>query len=320
LDLTFALSRNSSSRDALLLICYARGVGTPDALSAEQTLLSIIIPARNAQDWIGELLEALIREVDSACEVLLADNGSTDGTNDLFRNYANAAPTRWSIVDASAVPGTAYARNLGAQEASGDLLLFVDADDVVAPGYVAAMRDALAEHEFVVASLDCDTLNPAWTKPKVHGPQVREIPIVLGFLPAGAGGSLGIRRSLFERLDGFDTTSLIEDADLCWRAQLKGIDLTFVPDAVLRFRYRNSLGAFFRRGLRDGLGRPALYATFRDLGMPRRDWRTIVSFYGGVLPMFWRTRTRADLADLCATLGVRLGLVAGCVKYRVWYL
>lgn len=289
--------------------------------STEQIDLSVVIPARNAEEWIGEQLEALSKQLDGACEVLLADNGSTDGTNQIFRSYTGRAATRWEVVDASAIPGQAYARNVGAKEARGELLVFVDADDVVAPGYLQAMRKALAEHEFVAAMLDDVTLNQGWTKPRNQLPQAREIPVTLAFLPAAGGGTLGIRRSLFERLGGFDTgTSPGEDADLCWRAELNGTHLALVTDAVVQYRRRNTFRGFFRRGFSDGIARTALYCRFRDKGMPRRHWRTVLSFHGGVLVMAWRTRSRSELAELCETIGVRLGLIRGSFKNRVWYL
>lgn len=284
-------------------------------------MLSVVIAARNAEEWIGDQLEALSRQLDEDCEVVLADNGSTDRTNDVFRRYAENAPNQWSVVDASAVLGPSYARNAGTNASRGELLLFLDADDVIAPGYITAMRDALSQREFVAARLEDATLNEAWTKPKSPLPQLREIPIVFGFLPSPAGASLGMRRSVFDSVGGFDPDFLgSDDIDFSWRAQLLGTDVTLVTEAMLHYRYRNSLSAFFRQGLRDGLDRPALYRKFRDQGMPGRSWRSVPFFYGRVFAMAWRTRTRADLAQLYRAIGVRLGLLRGCIKCRVFYV
>ena len=252
---------------------------------------------------------------------MLADNGSTDRTNEIFRSFAGPLPDQWRIVDASGVPGPSFARNIGATAARGELFLFVDADDVVAPGYVAAMRDALGNHQLVTSSIEYDGVNPDWSRPKEALAPLRQLQITLDFLPFAGSGRMGIHRSLFESLGGFDTDFLgCEDVDFSWRAQLNGIELVLVPEAVLRYRYRTTFRGYFRQAFRDGKSRPALYRRFRHLGMPRQSWRRAPSFYAAVVPMAWRARTRADLAGLYRAIGIRLGLICGSLMNRVWYL
>ncbi|HWG73754.1 MAG TPA: glycosyltransferase [Acidimicrobiales bacterium] len=283
-------------------------------------MLSVVIPARNAERWLGDQLEALAgQEVDGDWEVVLADNGSSDGTVDLFNRFASQLPSI-RVVDASEMKGQAFARNVGVAKTTGDLLVFLDADDVVAPGYLAAMAAALARCDLATARLDYEILNPAWLR-AAQRPAGEEIAVHLGFLPAGAGGSLAARRDVFERLGGFDVDMPPgEDLDFCWRAQLEGVELCFAPDAVLWYRQRQTPAELFRQGRGYGRVHPALYKRYRSQGMPRRHGLTILRFWGGLLTRAVKARSRSDIALLAWLAGLRVGLVQGMIQNRIWYL
>src|SRR5439155_34703 len=89
--------------------------------------------------------------------------GSTDGTREVAEAFKDRLP-RLLVVDASARRGASYARNVGALSASGEAFLFLDADDEIAPGYLPAMADALAHHDFVAAYRDSESLNTGWAE------------------------------------------------------------------------------------------------------------------------------------------------------------
>ena len=283
-------------------------------------MLSVVIPARNAEGWLSEQLEALAdQEVDQGWEVILADNGSSDGTVAVFDSFSPRLPGA-RVVDASIVRGQAYARNVGAKSARGDLLVFLDADDIVEPGYLAAMAARLAEGALVTARLDRDALNPLAERDVSQQQIEGRVEKYLGFLPAGAGGALGVRRELFEQLGGFDVAMPpAEDIDFCWRAQLAGFEMAVAHGAVLRYRYRQTLLGLFRQAVNYGSIRPALYRRYRDLGMPRRHGLSAVRFYAGLARRAVRIRKRSDLAALIVLVGTRLGHLVGSVEYRVWY-
>ncbi len=276
------------------------------------TALSVVIPALDAEPWLGEQLDALASQVtDFAWEVILADNGSRDQTKAAFERSSSRLPaSTW--VDASDRAGQAHARNVGAKLARGGFLVFVDADDVVAPGYLAAMHAALCSHALVAARLDDGTSSAS-------DPE-EELQPYLGFLPAAAGGSLGVRRELFEELGGFDCDlPPAEDVDLCWRALLGGHELVRVSEAVMWYRQRSTLRAVFRRAFRYAAIRPLLYRRYRQAGMPRRHGVVALRFQLGVVPVALKIRSRADLSDWVALVAVRVGHLRGSLRYRVWY-
>src|SRR5690606_39178219 len=124
--------------------------------------LSVVIPCYNGASVIGEQLEALTRQSwDHPWEVVISDNGSTDGTRAVAGRFQGRIPSL-RIVDSSGFRGEAHARNVGIEHARGDLILNCDADDLVADNFVAAMAQSLETHDFVACRLEEHRLNEPW--------------------------------------------------------------------------------------------------------------------------------------------------------------
>jgi GT2 family glycosyltransferase len=280
--------------------------------------LSVVIPCRNAGRDLARQLEALAREQWSGrWEVIVADNGSTDDTRAVAERFADRLRVR--VVDAADRPGRQHACNAGARVA-GASVIFVDADDEIAPGYVAALGEALRDHPLVAARIDHTSLNDGWVRDGGSGAQATGLQGGFGFLPFGSGGTLGVRTALFEQLGGFaETMDFAEDVDFCWRAQLAGADIEFVPAAALRYRYRQSLREMYRQHRNFGRGSALLYREYRDRGMPRRQARQWVREWFTVVAGPLRLRSRAQAARWVRRAGRCVGRLQGSLRYRVWY-
>ena len=99
--------------------------------------VSVVIPAFNAADTILSCLESVM---DGADEVIVVDDGSSDGTADLVREaYADV------LVLIQSNQGVSVARNAGLEVATGDYVAFVDADDQVFPGALQQACDIVGE-------------------------------------------------------------------------------------------------------------------------------------------------------------------------------
>ena len=197
--------------------------------TSERPLISVVVPVRNGMPWIEHQLQALsTQEVPADWEIVVADNGSEDGTRACVQRWSERHP-RIRLVDASARRGAAAARNIGVRSARGRLLAFCDADDVVRPGWLASMRDALADADLVAGVFDFGALDGR--------PRSLPVPAAtrqLGFLPFALGANLAVRREAFEAVHGFcEELSLEEDMDLCWRLQLAGYRFAVAADAVV---------------------------------------------------------------------------------------
>jgi glycosyltransferase involved in cell wall biosynthesis len=216
--------------------------------------LSVIIPCFNSEATLAAQLSALAAQSSTdAWEVLIADNGSRDSTVAVAMSFRNRIPAL-RVVDASATRGAAYARNTGAQAALGAALLFCDADDVMAEGYLEAMARALDAHDFIACRYDFSRLNDSWL---VHarGGAGQGQGLAGGYchptLPYAGAGGLGIAKSVHDAVGGFDMTlgamAGQEDTDYCIRVQLAGTPLVFVPDAVMHVRFRDTVPGVFKQ-------------------------------------------------------------------------
>jgi glycosyltransferase involved in cell wall biosynthesis len=284
--------------------------------------LSIVIPCYNAERTLSQQLEAFSKEsANGDWELLLSDNGSTDDSRAIAEKYISRMP-HLRIVDASARRSCASAKNIGAEAARGDALLFCDADDVIAPGYIVAMQNALAEHEFVACRYDFERLNPPWLVKARGQSQTERLNRLLypPYLHHVWGGSMGIRRQLHERLGGFDESMrYLADTDYCVRAQLMGASIHFVREAVVHYRHRETLGGIYRQARNWAECDQAVFARY---GGPetRARWRWRAHFN------IWYTLMKRT-PELLATpegrglamyrLGSQVGYLVGSLKHRV---
>ena len=298
------------------------GEGEPSVETS--TDVSVVIPCLNAAALLPLQLEAFARQDCNGWagkwEVVVADNGSTDRTREVALSFADRLPNL-CVVDASARPGRHYACNVGVRHARGCAIVFVDADDEVAPSYIVAMAKALEEHPVVAARLDHLALDPEWMVGVGSGFQTKQLADGFGFLPFGAGCSLGFQRAALRRLGGYrERASFCEDVDISWRAQLAGYRIEFVPDAVVHYRSRTTLRAMFRQHRNFGRSRALLYRDYRDAGMPPRPSKVALGEWWFVARAVPKLRTRTEAARWSRRLGRCIGRLQGSVRYRVWYL
>lgn len=107
--------------------------------------ISVIIPCYNCQDTIRETLDSLQSSAYHDFEVLCIDDGSTDGTHALIEAYAAQSGLRLRLLRQENA-GVSTARNRGIEQAEGDYLLFLDADDLFAPNYPEAVARVMKAH------------------------------------------------------------------------------------------------------------------------------------------------------------------------------
>ncbi len=286
-------------------------------------LVSVIVPARDAIATIAEQLAALAeQDYRESWEVVVADNGSRDGTPDLVRTWSGRLPGL-RIVDAARHRGASYARNVGTAAAGGEFLAFCDADDVVTPGWLTALVRAAPSSDMVVGPLDLDALNDAdvraWMgwKPPTDG-----LPVELGFLPGAFGGSCGIWRDALEQVGGWNVEyPRLNDVELAWRLQLASFRLGFAPAAVVHCRLRSDLRALWTRNYHIGQTWAQLFREFHARGMPRTDTKRAVRAWAGLVRHAPEVvRSRARRGAYVRVLARKTGQVTGSIRQRTVYL
>jgi glycosyltransferase involved in cell wall biosynthesis len=239
--------------------------------------VSIVIPCLNGAATLADQLDGIAAQKWSGqWEIVVADNGSTDDSAAIALSYSDRVPTI-RVVDASSKRGAPAALNVGVGAAKSDYILILDADDQVAPGYLAAMVEGLDQHDVVAARYDFDTLNPSMSTSGRGQHQVEGLMSRYGYLPYAGCGGLGFRREAFELVGGFDSDLLwLFEIDFCWQAQQSGLELAFLPEAVVRVRFRESEHDVYRQARNWASAEPDLYRRYRSLGMVRSPTRTWV--------------------------------------------
>lgn len=284
---------------------------------------SVVIPCFNAEDTLGEQLDALTNQ--RWCEpweVIVVDNRCTDQSMSVVRQFRNELPNL-RVVKAHDRQGQPYAVNTGVQAARGENVLFCDADDVVGDGYVAAMSDALLQNEFVACGIEETKLNEPWIQTSHANLQKDDLSRYSypPFLQHSGGGVMGVKRAVFRRFGGFDESlPILHDTDFCWRLQLDGVPLTFVADTVVHVRYRDTLQGLYRQSRNYAEFNVLLYKLYKDRGMPdissesrRQRWLSIARDLRYL-------RTEAGRAYIAWQLGWCVGRIRGSVKHRTWGL
>ena len=251
-------------------------------------------------------------------EVVISDNGSTDDTREVALRFADRLDIK--VIDASAEAGRAFACNEGARAARGTSVCFLDADDEVGPGYVRAMASALRIHPFVAARVDVSG-NTGWVAGSREPFQHDGLLDVFGYLPFGIGCTLGVRRDVLDSVGGFSgEIQFDEDVDFCWRVQQSGVPLSFVPDAVVRYRFRADLKAQFAQTYHYGSGQVLLFRRHRGAGMPPRTARMAAHEIFKLVKSLLAVRDRADLAPWLQGAGYVAGRAVGSLRWRTLYL
>jgi glycosyltransferase involved in cell wall biosynthesis len=287
--------------------------------------LSIIIPCYNAATTLGEQLAALANQTwEQPWEVIVADNGSHDDSRRVAADFLMRMP-HLRIVDAGARRGGAFARNEGARHARGTALAFVDADDVVAPGWVAAIGQALDRHPFVASRFDIERLNQhSWLSRTRRNPQADGLQRVSypPYLPHAGGSGLAIERKLHEQVGGFDETlPRLMDTDYCFRVQLQcQVPLTFVPEALVYVRYRDTLRGMLRQTRERAIANVALARRYSEQQGKRNTslspWLSYARRWLRQVGRLTKIRQREQFAEWLRMNAWLIGLLQGSLQYR----
>jgi GT2 family glycosyltransferase/glycosyltransferase involved in cell wall biosynthesis len=206
---------------------------------------SVIVLTWNVTKYVEGCLEALLAQDYPAFEVLVADNGSTDGTPDLVaRRFPQVR-----VLRNQRNLGFAAGNNVGLRAANSDLLVLLNADTQVQPGWLTALADAFDDPIIGVAG--CKLLYPDGSIQHaggfVYGPR-GEADHLGRYAPDdgrfdnltdveyATGAALAIRRIVLEQIglldEGFSPI-YYEDTDLCFRARAAGWRVVCVPDAIV---------------------------------------------------------------------------------------
>ena len=235
--------------------------------SPDTPTISSVIAAQNAATTIAEQLDAICaQETALSWEVVVVDDESTDGTRSIIDGYVAKWPNIRLIAGRGL--GVSAARNDGIKASSAPAIVTVDADDVVAQGWLSAMAAALDDSPLVAGALEIERLNPERVT-ETRGSRLTLGPgSYSGIFQFAHSCNLGAQRHVLDTVGGFDESlSAGEDIEFsyrCWRA---GINLAYAESAIVHYRYRTTLRGLWNQGIAYGRVRPVLRRRFSSDGI-----------------------------------------------------
>jgi glycosyltransferase involved in cell wall biosynthesis len=186
--------------------------------------VSVIIPVRNGESYLGEAIASVRRQSRAPLEIVIVDDGSTDGT-------AAFVETLGSDIRLIRQPhsGVTVARNRGLRAARGELIAFLDCDDVWTDSKLATQVPILLEHSDIQAVLGHS--RRMWTPTPRDGAS-SGLRLTEPELALSLGAAL-IRRSTFETIGAFDESLLrAEDWDWFLRLRERGALVVVHPEVT----------------------------------------------------------------------------------------
>lgn len=206
----------------------------------QQVLVSVIIPIYNGLEYIAETLESIRAQTHKNIEIVVVDDGSTDGTV----GFLKAQPDVTLVEQPNQGPGSA--RNNGASVASGDWLAFADGDDLWVPEKLELQLAATDEQDVELVYTNVRPIGDVADLPSLqHNPEAMPTgDIFVEILNDNIMtlSSVMMKRSAFEELGGFGSLPSIrgcEDWDLWLRYLDSDRKVGAVPEPLVLYRWRS---------------------------------------------------------------------------------
>jgi glycosyltransferase involved in cell wall biosynthesis len=217
--------------------------------------VSVVVPARDAELYLAEAIESILDQTLPPAQVIVVDDGSQDGTAEIAEGFAAVTVLRRKR------GGVGAAVNSGLEVADGDLIAFLDADDIWMPRKLERQRAVLhakPETDMVFGHVE------QFISPDLSPEEGAELRPPIGNLPAKVKGTMLIRHSALERVGPFDPSWMVADfVEWYSRAHALGLREHMLGEVLLRRRLHRSNSGRVNRLARDEYARAVALARRR---------------------------------------------------------
>lgn len=216
--------------------------------------VSIVIVNFNGISYLESCIDSILKSKYKNFEIVVVDNGSTDGTKDLFaKKYSNYSQISCLFLDQNY--GPSMARNIGVANSNGQYLCFVDNDTIIDKFCLSEGVKTLSSSKYIGACQCKLLLMDDPQKIDYAGDYLTKVGFLKQIFTAGdlaknvpnknyeifAAKSAGmmVKRSAFYLAGGYDNDYFIymEETDLCWRIWLAGYKIVFSPKSIILHKF-----------------------------------------------------------------------------------
>jgi glycosyltransferase involved in cell wall biosynthesis len=275
--------------------------------------ISVIIPVRNEEQSIAQLLNSLIAQTRKPSEIVITDGGSTDGTVAIIETYAHEPVPIHLIRAGAALPGRG--RNLAAAQAVNEWLAFIDAgvqpeatwlERLVAPtqeGHEVGVDVVYGTYEPVVDTLfkRCVAIATVTPPCEFAGQMMRDRSIVSSLM----------KRTVWEKVGGFpEDLRSAEDLLFMNKIEQGHFHITKAPDALVRWQMQATPWLTFKRFM--------TYARHNMRAGLWRHWQAAIFKYYGLLLLSALPVFQLGIRWLVVTIGLWVLLLGARAAVAIW--
>lgn len=254
--------------------------------------VSIIIPIYNAKDTLLRCLDSIKSQTYKCLEVLLIDDGSTDGSDKIADGYARKDP-RFKCIHIQN-GGVSHARNIGLDNCSGNYISFVDADDIVDARYIERLHYSVEKYNTLIARCIIQNIPPDMDvimfENIVHVEPYKldiktEFDYTKNYIPGGVWGGL-YHKDLVEKIRFDESITHGEDNLFVAETLSQCNDIAIIEEPLyLYVQYENS----------------ANHKVYSDKNKTEIvSWNKVLSIYEDY-PMSFKVQLRAKYCKICCT-------------------
>ena len=213
---------------------------------------SIVVAIYNRPDEVEELLFSLSKQQKANFEVIIIEDGSSLNCKSVVDRYKDKLSIQYHVKPNT---GPGHTRNVGVSMARGEYIVFFDSDCIIPEDYFIKVEHAMCQQHFDAwggpdkASKDFNSLQKAISHTMTSY-------ITTGGIRGGKNHlswfeprsfNFGIKKNIFNTLEGFHYTKIGEDIDLSLRMKKAGVVSILIPDAFVYHKRRTSLSKFFKQ-------------------------------------------------------------------------
>ena len=207
-------------------------------------LISVVVPIYNAEKYIKRCVDSILSQTYANLQVILMDDGSTDGTPDILDSYSER-DKRVTVIHKENV-GHAHSRNMGLKAATGEFITFMDCDDYMFPDFIEKMYGAICEDDSDMACCSFNYVDEAgnklgWSEPQLDrkcvDPHEAQRDFLTTYNIEGFSWNKLVRRQILidNDLSYEESQKAFVDMFLWYRALGLAKRISYVPDKLYNY-------------------------------------------------------------------------------------